>query len=113
MASRAILYTLLISFFVNVVHSRGNIFLGHPNELNLIYRETHDKVSIPLVKRSEDVTITGVKEERIQAIIVQDLRGNGLVNIQKGGLGQKSVTLHLETNVRGEGYKFLVSVYAS
>lgn len=113
MSSKVVLFTILTSFFVSVVHSRGNIFLGQPNELNLIYKETHEKTGMPLYKRSEDVVVSGVEQELIRGIVVQDLRGNGLAFIEDGGIGQPSVRIHLQTNVRGEGYKFLVNVYAS
>lgn len=113
MAAKLLLCTALLSLCLILVHAqaRGSFNIGNTFGSHLIYHETHEKYGIPFVRREEDFTVKGVNNEIIQSIIVNDLGGTGVSYIKKGGIGQHNVTIHLEST-RGNGYKFLVQVYA-
>lgn len=104
-----ILLLLAIAISVN---GRGNIDVGSPFGAFLIYHEVHEKGGIPLVYRNEEVFVKGVGNEIIRGINVQDLKGNALAHIKEGGLGYPNVTIELKSGVRGDGYKYLVDVFA-
>ncbi|XP_026730685.1 uncharacterized protein LOC113495888 [Trichoplusia ni] len=111
MTSKLVVICLLLTFAASLVHARGNIALGNASSADLIFHEIYERYSFPLLKRNDDVKVTAQGRERIKAIRVSDLNGNGKSYIIEGGIGSQSVTIRLESN-RGEGYKFLVEVYA-
>lgn len=111
MTSKLVVICLLLTFTASLVQARGNIALGIATGADLIHHELYERYSIPLMRRNDDVKVTAQDRERIRAIIVSDLNGNGKSFIIEGGIGSQSVTIRLESN-RGEGYKFLVEVYA-
>lgn len=102
----------ILSIFLITVESRGNINWGSSFGSQLIYHEIHEKYGVPLMKRDEEVTIQGVENELIHAVMVHDLKGDGVSYVTEGGVGAKNVTIRLESGVRGNGYKFLVDVFA-
>lgn len=113
MAAKLILFIALLSYFAILVHGRGrgSFSIGSTYGAHLIYHEVHHKFPIPLIKRDEDFTVKTGSNEFIHAVIVNDLKGNGLSYMKEGGIGQHQVKIHLEGK-RGGGYKFLVEVYA-
>lgn len=113
MAAKVLLSVLLLSISVCLVlgRARGGLSIGNTFGSHLIYQETHYKYGIPFIVRDEDITVKGVNNEIIEAVVVNDLQGDGLSYIKTGGIGQHNVTIHLESS-RGHGYKFLVEVYA-
>lgn len=103
--------TILAVLFI-YVESRGNFNIGSTYGAKLIYHETHEKYGIPLTYRNEDVVVNGIGNELIQGVIVHDLKGDGRSYIKAGGINRRNVTIRLESGVRGNGYKFMVEVYA-
>lgn len=93
--------------------TRGNIELGDTYGAHLIYHEVKHRYGIPLVKREETVNVQGVDGEIIRGIFVSDLEGGGRSWIVSGGLGHRNVSIKLESSEHGEGYKFLIEVYAN
>lgn len=113
MASKLLLTFLLLTSLVTLVYSRrGSFEIGNMVYTHLIYYDVHEKYGMPLSVRHEDIFIEGVENERIEAVLVQDLKGNSIAFIKDGGIGARNVTIRLESGVQGEGYKFLVSVFA-
>lgn len=112
MASQVVLIFLFLTSFLALVSSRGSFEIGNMVYNHLIYQEIHEKYGVPLMVRHEDVFITGVEKEMIEAVLVQDLKGDGIAFIKDGGIGRKNVTLRLESGAQGEGYKFLINIFA-
>lgn len=106
---------LVCVFYLGVAviasESRGNIAIGDSFGAHLIYHEIVQKYAIPFIVRDEDITVKGVGDERIKAILVQDLEGHAESYIKDGGIGEQEVTIGLKSK-RGHGFKFLIDVYA-
>ncbi|XP_026730683.1 uncharacterized protein LOC113495887 [Trichoplusia ni] len=111
MALKILVLCAFISLAASVTVERGRIALGDPYGAHIIHHEIHEKYAFPLFIRSEDIVVKTQDNEVIRAVVVNDLKGNGKCYISEGGIGQRFVTIHLEAS-RGEGYKFLVEVYA-
>ena len=113
MATKLLLSIVLLSLSVILVHARarGSFSIGNTFGSHLIYHETHYKYAMPFMVRDEDFTVSGVDNEIIESVVVNDLDGTGLSYIKDGGIGHHNVTIHLESK-RGNGYKFLIEVYA-
>ncbi|CAH0714891.1 unnamed protein product, partial [Brenthis ino] len=101
--------------FLLIVHIHCNdLFLGYPDlSSTLIYSKVHQENPAFWV-RSETFTVNCTKSEVINAIKIQDLRDDkyGEVYIKDGGIGQKFVTIELDSPSIFRGYNFLVEVYA-
>ncbi|KAI8423773.1 hypothetical protein MSG28_012795 [Choristoneura fumiferana] len=91
-----------------------DIFLGYPDvSSKLIYSKVHQENPAIWV-RSEDVTVNCSRNEVINAIKVLDLRDDkwGEAYIKRGGIGDKFVTIELDSPTIFRGYNFWIEVYA-
>lgn len=104
--------TIILAVVFIYVECRGNINMGSTYGAHLIYHETHEKYGIPFTYRNEDVLVKGTGNELIHGVIVHDLKGDGMSYVKSGGINWRNVTIRLESGVRGNGYKFIVDVYA-
>ncbi|GBP32582.1 hypothetical protein EVAR_25941_1 [Eumeta japonica] len=112
MASKVTLLSLCMLLIIAWTQARGNLNMGSPLGAHLIHYESHEKNALPLIKREEEVVVSGVGNEIVRAVIVQDLKGDGESYVKRGGVGRNNVTIKLK-GPRGGGYKFLVQVYAA
>lgn len=91
-----------------------DIFLGYPDvSSKLIYSKVHQENPAIWV-RTEDVTVNCSRNEVINAIKVLDLRDDkwGDAYIKRGVIGDKTVTIELDSPTIFRGFNFLVEVYA-
>lgn len=109
--------TNLLLFLVLLVISNTNssdLYLGYlDTNSRLIYNKVHQENPAIWV-RSEDITVNCSKTEIINAIQIMDLREDklGEVYVKRGGIGDKFVTIELDSPSVFRGYNFWVQVYA-
>ncbi|XP_045455149.1 uncharacterized protein LOC123664684 [Melitaea cinxia] len=105
----------IISLFLLIVQTRSyDLLLGYPDtNSNIIYSKVHQE-NPAIWYRSETFTVNCSKSEVINAIKVLDLRDDlmGEVYLKSGGIGQKFVTLELDSPSIFRGYNFYVEIYA-
>ncbi|XP_047996378.1 uncharacterized protein LOC125234210 [Leguminivora glycinivorella] len=109
----AAIQVLLTTVFILQVMSH-DLLLGYPDvNSKLIYSKVHQENPAIWV-RWEDITVNCSRNEVINAIKVLDLRQDkwGEAYIKKGGIGEKSVTIELDSPTVFRGYNFWVEVYA-
>ncbi|CAH0714889.1 unnamed protein product, partial [Brenthis ino] len=101
--------------FLLIVHvDCHDLFLGYPDlSSKLIYSKVHQE-NPALWVRSDTFTVNCTKSEVINAVKILDLRDDkwGEVYVRDGGIGQKFVTIELNSPSIFRGYNFLVEVYA-
>lgn len=109
----AFVSSIVLLIFLAFANSH-DIFLGYPDvSSKLIYSKVHQENPAIWV-RSEDVTVNCSRNEVINAIKVLDLRDDkwGDAYIKRGGIGDKTVTIELDSPTIFRGFNFLVEVYA-
>ncbi|CAH2242238.1 jg25171 [Pararge aegeria aegeria] len=105
----------IVTFLLFILCSYGqDLFLGYPDQSSkVIYSKVHQENPAIWV-RSDTFTVNCSTNEVINAISVMDLRNDkwGEAYIKGGGIGQKYVTIELNSPTIFRGYNFLVEVYA-
>lgn len=107
----------LIFWFLIVLISNtycNDLYLGYPDATSrLIYSKVHQE-NPALWIRSDVFTVNCSGNQVINAIKILDLRQDkwGDAYIKQGGIGQKYVTIELESPSIFRGFNFLVEVYA-
>ncbi|KOB75801.1 Hdd1-like protein [Operophtera brumata] len=113
MSSIAALFSLSLLFLIQNTQC-NDLFLGYPDvSSKLIYSEVHQENPAIWV-RSETFTVNCSRNEVINAIKILDLRRDkwGDAYLKSGGIGEKHVTIELDSPTVFRGYNFLVEVYA-
>lgn len=91
-----------------------DLFLGYPDYTSrLIYSKVH-QANPAIWVRSEDIVVNCSSNQIINAIKITDLREDkwGEAWVKSGGIGQKTVTIELDSPTIFRGYNFWVEVYA-
>lgn len=106
---------LILSILLLVAGSLSHDFLlGYPDlGSKLIYSKVHQENPAIWV-RSDVFTVNCSKSEVINAIQIMDLRPDkwGEAYIRSGGIGEKSVTIELNSPSVFRGFNFWVEIYA-
>lgn len=106
----------IISLFILIVQTCSyDLLLGYPDtSSNIIYSKVHQE-NPAIWLRSDTITVNCSKSEVINAIKVLDLRDDlmGEVYLKSGGIGQRFVTLELDSPSVFRGYNFYVEIYAT
>lgn len=103
---------LQLCLFATVISN--DLFLGYPDIASkLVYSKVHQENPAIWV-RSDTFTVNCSRDEVINAIKVTDLRQDkwGDVYVKEGGIGERYVTIELESPSIFRGYNFWVEVYA-
>ncbi|CAG4966115.1 unnamed protein product [Colias eurytheme] len=106
----SILLTVLLYNQINC----SDLILGYPDLNSKVIYDKVQQENPAIWVRSKEITVNSSDHEVINAIRVLDLRPDkwGEVYLKKGGIGQMSVTLELNSPSIFRGYNFLVEVYA-
>lgn len=91
-----------------------DLFLGYPDlSSKVIYSKVHQENPAIWV-RSDVFTVNCSRNEVINAIKIMDLRQDkwGEAYIKSGGIGERFVTIELDSPSIFRGYNFYVEVYA-
>ncbi|CAH2098171.1 unnamed protein product [Euphydryas editha] len=91
-----------------------DLLLGYPDpNSKIIYSKVHQENPAIWV-RSETFTVNCSKTEIINAIQILDLREDGLgeAYVKSGGIGQRFVTIELDSPSIFRGYNFYVEILA-
>lgn len=92
----------------------NDIYLGYPDLYSkLIYCKVH-KQDAALWIRSDVFTVSGLRNQVISAVKIVDLRPDkrGIAKVKAGGIGEKFITVELDSPGIFRGFNFLVEVYA-
>ncbi|KAJ0171916.1 hypothetical protein K1T71_012679 [Dendrolimus kikuchii] len=107
---------LLLCLILTLIPSGycNDLYLGYPDATSrLIYSKVHQE-NPALWVRSQVFTVTCQGNQVINAIRILDLRQDkwGDAYITRGGIGQRFVTIELDSPSIFRGFNFLVDVYA-
>lgn len=114
MASLSALTLPVVLLLLAVKTESHDLLLGYPDVASkLIYNKVHQENPAIWV-RSETFTVNCSESEVINAIKIMDLRDDkwGEAFVKAGGIGDKFVTIELDSPTVFRGYNFLVEVYA-
>lgn len=109
---------LLVAFsfiYLSIYLINGHdVLLGYPDmSAKLIYNKVHQENPAIWI-RTDTFTVNCTKDEVISAVRILDLREDklGEVYIKRGGIGEKFVTIELNSPTIFRGYNFWIEVYA-
>ncbi|KAI5644688.1 transcription activator MBF2 domain-containing protein [Phthorimaea operculella] len=105
-------FAIIFVFFVLV--NSHDLYLGYPDVgSRLIYNKVHQENPAIWV-RYDIFTVNCSSNEVISAINIKDLRDDkwGEAHIKKGGIGERYVTIELDSPSVFRGFNFWVEVYA-
>lgn len=106
--------TFFITALIFLEVKSHDVFLGYPDtNSKLIYSKVHQE-NPAIWQRTDSFTVNCSTNEVINAIKILDLREDkwGEVYIKKGGIGERFVTIELDSPTVFRGYNFWVEVYA-
>ncbi|CAH2098173.1 unnamed protein product [Euphydryas editha] len=105
----------IIALFLLIVQTHSHdLLLGYPDpNSKIIYSKVHQENPAIWV-RSDTFTVNCSRSEIINAIKILDLREDGLgeAYLKSGGIGEKFVTIELDSPSIFRGYNFYVEIFA-